>query len=344
MKKIKVLIIEDSKVVRTLLEEVINRDPWLTVVGAVESAEEGIRLLPRLKPDVISLDIRLPGMNGFEATERIMTDHPTPIVICSASVEKEDLKVSINALKAGALSIVEKPDATMRSQFEKMTVELCTQLAIMSEVKVVRQRPGRRITRAVKHPTPVVTGYGPFQMLGIVASTGGPAALEKVLTALPRNFSLPILLVQHITSTFLEGFVGWLSSVTKFPASIAQEGEVPEPGHIYVAPADRHLVVRSGRLYLASSAPVHLQRPSGTVLFESMAKDLGKTGLGILLTGMGEDGAKGLLALREAGGYTIAEDESTAVVYGMPGTAVRLGGVSESLPLHEISGRILELV
>ena len=184
---------------------------------------------------------------------------------------------------------------------------------------------------------------GTCRMLGIVSSTGGPNALAHLLNGLGRNFPLPIVLVQHITASFLDGFASWLESVCPFSVEILKGRVAPAPGTVYLANRDRHLRVARQYLLVDAGDPVCAQRPSGTVLFESMAKTFGRQALGVLLTGMGEDGAEGLLQVRNAGGHTIAEHESTAVVYGMPAAAVRLGGVSESLPLPEIAPRVLEL-
>lgn len=356
--KIRVMIVEDSLVVRRFLEHLIGADPRLEVIASVGSAEEALGLLPHAAPDVISMDIRLPGMNGFEATRRIMAERPTPIVVVSASVEAEDLQISMNALRAGALSVVEKPAGASRANYEALAERLCTQLAIMSQVKVVRQtRRGQgsgvrgqqeeakpRARRAVLSPLAVPPlRPGKFEMLGIVASTGGPQALAKLLGAMPATFPLPIVVVQHITASFLDGFASWLGTVCAFPAALAQDREAPRPGRIYLPPADRHLRVEGAWLRHDGGPAVCLQRPSGTVLFRSMAQSLGGGALAVLLTGMGEDGAEGLAEVRAAGGYTIAEDESTAVVYGMPGAAVRRGGACESLPLPAIAPRIVAL-
>ena len=351
MKKIRVMIVEDSDVIRQYLEHIISCDPRLEVVAAVSSGEEALRRLRRVSPDVISMDIRLPGMSGFDATQRIMTEKPTPIVVVSASVESEDLKITMNALRAGALTVLEKPVGTTHEDYSALAERLCTQLVIMSEVKVVSQRGLRSIavqTTKLKpthqhlvRPTPAGEMS---QMLGIVASTGGPSALVQLLGDLDANYPLPILLVQHITASFLEGFVSWLGGVCPFNVQMIRDGQTPAAGTIHVAPPDRHLRLSGGRLWIDHSAPVCAQRPSGNVLFESMARDLGPGALGVLLTGMGNDGADGLLAIRQAGGYTIAEDESTSVVYGMPAAAVQLGAVCESLPLTAIGARVSELV
>jgi two-component system chemotaxis response regulator CheB len=341
MKRIRVLIVEDSKVIREFLEYIIGRDPRLEVAASVGSAEDALKVLTRLSPDVISMDIRLPGMNGFEATRRIMSEKPTPIVVVSASVECQDLQITMNALQAGALTVLEKPAGSGSADYEALAERLCTQLAIMSQVRVVRRRTSAK--PAPRIPRQTEARPGDYLMLGIVCSTGGPNALVQLLGGLGTGFSLPITLVQHITSSFLEGFASWLASVCPFPIVIVKERMCLAPGKIYVAPRDRHLRVLPGYVQPDSGDPVCAQRPSGTVLFESIADAYGPQALGAILTGMGDDGARGLMKLRNRGGYTIAEDESTAVVYGMPAEAVRMGGVCESLPLPEIAPRILDL-
>ena len=351
-KRIRVMIVEDSRTVREMLEHIVGEDPRLEVVASVGSAEEALKILHQVAPDVISMDIRLPGMNGFEATKRIMSERPTPIVVVSASVESDELNISMNALRAGALSVIEKPVNASHRHYAEIAGRLCTQLVIMSDVRVIRQRARRTLglpppsigqnasgATAIAASTP-----GSFQMLGLVASTGGPNALVKVLAGLGCHVPVPILLVQHITPSFLKGFVTWLNGVSPTRVIEAADGQIPERGIVYVAPAERHLVLEQGCLRLDCGAPVCVQRPSGTVLFRSMARGLGAHCLGVLLTGMGEDGAAGLREVREAGGYTIAEDETTAVVYGMPAAAVTMGAVCESLPLDDIAPRILQLL
>jgi two-component system chemotaxis response regulator CheB len=347
--KIGVLIVEDSDVVRALLEHIINADPRLQVVASVASAEDALDVLRRVSPDVISLDIRLPGMNGFEATRQIMRQKPTPIVVCSASVESEELNITMNALRAGALAVVEKPVGVTRADYERLAQTLCTQLRIMSEVKVVRQRgeatPAipKSGTGPVRSVRPLGVARAAAGVLGIGASTGGPNAIVQVLNDLGRDFPLPILLVQHIMPSFLAGFASWLSGVTPFRAVLAQHGSPLAAGHVYLAPVEHHLGLDRDRIRLTQDAPIASQRPSATVLFQSMAR-LGSAGAGVLLTGMGDDGADGLLALRRAGGFTIAEHESSAVIYGMPKAAVDRGAACECLPLGNIGARVLDWV
>jgi two-component system chemotaxis response regulator CheB len=341
MKKIRVLIVEDSKVIREFLEHIIGQDPRLEIAGAVGSAEVALSILERVSPDVISMDIRLPGMNGFEATERVMSERPTPIVVVSASVECEHLNITMNALQAGALAVLEKPVGTSSAEYAKLAARLCTQLAIMSQVKVVRRRGAPARTQ---RPQPRLTGQrDAYQVLGIVSSTGGPNALVQLLGGLGKDFPLPILLVQHITDSFLEAFASWLGSVCPLPLVVVRDRAILAPGTVFLAAPGHHLRAENGYLQIDKGDPIGLQRPSGNAMFESMAAHFGARAIGVILTGMGADGAEGLLQIRKKGGHTIAEDESTAVVYGMPAEAVRLGAVCESLPMPEIASRILDL-
>ncbi|WP_240772864.1 chemotaxis-specific protein-glutamate methyltransferase CheB [Phragmitibacter flavus] len=351
MKIISVMIVEDSRVVREFLECIIERDPRLKVVASVGTGEEALRVIRHAVPDVISMDIRLPGMNGLELTKRIMTEQPTPIVVVSSEVEDEELKISMNALRAGALAVVQKPVGVSHADYEKVAQSLCTRLAIMSEVRVIRQRVSLRSEAVdvslsaglVKRMEDRVMVRRPA-ILGLVASTGGPSALVKVLNDLMANFPVPVVLVQHITPGFMRGFVKWLNEVVAQEVLEAEEGQRMEAGKVYVAPAECHLAMSErGVLRLDGSAMVSMQKPSGTVLFRSMAKVYGAEACGVLLTGMGEDGALGMRDIHEAGGLTIAEHASTAVVYGMPAAAVELGAVSEVLPLTQIGGRLNEV-
>jgi two-component system chemotaxis response regulator CheB len=345
--RVRVMVVEDSLVVRQLLVHIIASDPRLVVAAAVSSAEEALREIGRVQPDVVSMDIRLPGMDGLDATRQIMSEHPTPIVVIADSIEDSSLKISMNALRAGALTVVEKPVGLSSANYAGIASTICTQLYIMSQVPVVRQRsfaPWRdKVTNTAPKRNPEWSATLP-SIMGIAASTGGPPALAKVLGALPEDFPLPILLVQHMGAPFMEGFASWLNGLMPLKVRLAQDHEIPTAGNVYVAPGDRHLLLSpAGALKVSAEPPVGNQRPSATMLFQSMARSVGRRGLGVILTGMGEDGAQGLVEMRQAGGYGLAEDESTAVVYGMPAAATRMGGVNVSLPLDLIAPRILRL-
>ena len=362
MEKTLVMIIEDSLVVREMLIHIVSEDPRLRVVAAVGSGEEALRALESCSPHVISVDIRLPGMDGFEVTQQIMRIRPTPIVVISNDIDHLSLNISMNALRAGALAVLEKPPGLASADYKASAQRICDQLVSMSTVKVVRQRFSRDLKIASASTAPVevrtaVSAYQPlknpvfqfqgaarFTMLGIVASTGGPNALLQVLQALPNNFPLPIAIVQHITDSFLESFAAWLGTESPFKTVIVNHRAVPEPGKIYLAPVGHHLIVVGGEFQLSAADPVSMQRPSGTVLLQSMAKSLGSRAIGVVLTGMGDDGATGLLQIREAGGYTIAEHQSTAVVYGMPACAERIGAACEMIPVDQIGARLTEIV
>mgnify|MGYP001190433188 CR=1 FL=1 len=356
MKKINVMIVEDSRTVSEFLQHIINRDPRLRVVANVRSGEEALESLRIVSPDIISLDIRLPGMNGLEATQRIMNERPTPIVVVSSDVQDDELNISMNALRAGALAVVQKPVGLKHADYESLASELCTKLAIMSEVRVIRQRYRTFAPKIEPRPVPAAASSssgaqpsaarlegrgGAPRVVGLVASTGGPNAIVQVLNSLTPNVTAPILLVQHITPGFVRGFVGWLDDVVPGLKVVeAVQGMALEPRTVYVAPAAKHLTLGAPfHVNLTDAPAVNAQKPSGTVLFRSLAGQ-GGAAAAVLLTGMGEDGALGMRDMHDAGAYTIVEDESTAIVYGMPAAAVRLGAASAALPLGEIGPRL----
>ena len=343
---VRVMIVEDSLVVRQLLSHIVGRDPRFLVAAAVDSAEAALAEIERVKPDVISMDIRLPGMDGLEATRRIMAQHPTPIVVIADAVEDASLRISMNALKAGALTVVEKPTGPASASYERLADTICTQLFIMSSVPVIRRRNIGAPTPS-RAPITSLARRGAFEQLSyaaLAASTGGPPALARVLGALPGDFPAPVFVVQHMGPAFMEGFARWLDGQTPLSVRVAADGETAEPGQVYVAPGDRHLAVRAGGVMrLTREPPLGGQRPSANVLFSSLAEAAAERALGVLLTGMGEDGAAGLADLAVAGGHTIAEHASTAVVNGMPGAAVRLRAARDVLPLDLIGPRILQL-
>lgn len=344
-KPVRVMLVEDSPTVRTLLCHIVDSDPRLALAAVCASAEEAMDSIETVAPDVISMDIRLPGIDGIEATRRIMADHPTPIVVVADAVHDAALAIAMNALKAGALTVVEKPAGLGAEGYVQIADTIATQLFIMSQVQVIRQRIGVT-ARPAKPPRAQDDHLDALpRVIGIAASTGGPPALASVLSALPTDFPVPILIVQHMGASFMEGFAHWLDAQTKLSVVIAKHGEAPRAGVAYVAAGNKHLTLDAqGRMRLGSEPAIASQRPAATLLFQSLAQNVGAKAAGVILTGMGEDGARGLLEMKQAGAYTIAEDASTAVVHGMPAIAAKLGAAKTILPLDQIGPRLLQLV
>lgn len=344
---IRVLIVEDSPTYRDLLVSILQNSPGLQVVGTARNGAEAVRLARRLKPDVITMDVHMPEMDGFEATRQIMAEIPRPIVMVSASLDKDQRNLTFSALQAGALSVLEKPTLNDSPEVHQA---LATQVKLMSEVKVVR-RWGDSASRPPR-PAPIIeppallrNGSSKIQLVAMASSTGGPGVLAGILSKLPASFPVPILIVQHITPGFGAGLASWLNQQTPLEVRPAWHGAEPKAGQVLIAPDDRHMVVNSsGLVALSDTPPVSGLRPAANMLFHSVAQIYGAMALGIILTGMGGDGADGLLAMRRAGAHTIAQDRGTCIVFGMPAVAIELGAVEQVLPVHQIAAAITALI
>ncbi len=341
---IRVLVVEDSLTSQALLKSLLESDPEIQVIDTASNGEEGVRKAAALLPDLITMDIRMPVMDGFEATRRIMAECPTPIVVVSASVGAPDLKITFNALNAGALDVVEKPSGFENANAETMREKLVTTVKLMAEIKVIRRRallPLAQPAALVRRP---LHRERPTAVIAMGASTGGPAALNTIFKSLPRGFAIPIIVVQHISSGFTKGLVEWLHAESLLPMTVVSGERRIESGNIYFAPDDQHLVFTSrGVLNVHLDPSVSHVRPSATVLFNSVARNYGAEAAGVLLTGMGDDGAVGLEAMHRRGAVTFAQDEATSIVYGMPGVAARLGAVDQILPLESIASALVVL-
>jgi two-component system, chemotaxis family, protein-glutamate methylesterase/glutaminase len=338
---IRALVVEDSSTARTLLTEILASDGDVEVVGAAPNGAEAVEMAKRLKPDVITMDVHMPVMDGFEATRVIMAETPTPIVIVTASVDVREVELSMNALRLGALTVLAKPTGPTDPDFDVQSERLLQTVKTMSQVRVVR----RLLDRTPAGRPRVQPGRARRHIVAIAASTGGPAALARILGELSMDFPAPVLVVQHIANGFVPGFVAWLNSISTLRVKVAEAREPLLPKTVYVAPDDRHLAVAErSTISLPDSPPVGGFRPSGTLLFESVARAFGKAAVAVVLTGMGQDGVAALPLLRGAGGVVIAQDEGSSVVFGMPGAAVSAGQVDETLRLDAIAGRLGELV
>jgi two-component system chemotaxis response regulator CheB len=351
MPKIRVLVVEDSMTVRMRLMEILSGDPEIELVGQAQDGKRAIELCLLHRPDLVTMDMMLPVMTGLAATEYIMAYCPTPILIVSASINRGELFRTYDALAAGAVDVLEKPtgtedDGDWESRFIA-TVKLVSRIRIITRphARLTGQSPPR-VAAPAPLPPPRRPGVDPkFDLVAIGASTGGPGAIVEILQALPANFRLPIVFVLHINEPFGSTFADWLDGQVGRPVAYAREGDpvASAAGRVVMAPASRHLTVRDGRFHLTLDPERHSCRPSVDVLFESIAGHYGPSAIACLLTGMGRDGAAGLLKLREAGALTIAQDEATSVIYGMPREAVLLAAAVQVLRLDEIAARLVSL-
>lgn len=344
----RILLVEDSDTVAMLLTAIFSAEPHMEVVGRARNGKEALTLIEEVRPDVITMDIRMPEMDGFEATRIIMSSNPTPIVVISSSIDDEELKITFRAIEAGALTVLEKPRGTTHADFEARRAELVNTVRAMAEVKVVR-RKAKVPLRQVKDDTRVAPPAhdGAYRLLAIGCSTGGPLALKTILETMPAGFPIPMVVVQHISPGFLGGMISWLQDFTPLKLHLAENYGALLPGHVYFAPDGYHLTVtRDNEQLLAQlndDKPVKGFRPSATPLLESVARACGDDAIGCLLTGMGDDGALGLQKLHNAKSYTFVQDEESCVVFGMPAAALAIGATTNLIQLSNISQHLQQL-
>lgn len=336
---IRVLLVEDSVVQIEILRRVLSLDSTFTIVGEARNGKEGVRLAEELQPDVVLMDVHMPDMNGVDATREIMRRCPVPIVIASATLKKHDIDMGLEALHAGAVSVMAKPEGAVLLNLDKISAKLREAILAASRIRL---KPAgdraltRRSARGSRSPDSI-------EVIGICASTGGPSVLIEILAALPRPFSIPVLLVQHISQGFEESFARWVSGKTGQTVALAAAGQRLTQG-IWMSPTGKHLVLRTPKLLdLPEQSPGDIHCPSGNNLFASLAKHFGSRAAGVLLTGMGDDGARGLLEMKQANGTTIIQDEVSSFIWGMPKAGKDLKAANFELNPQEIAALITDM-
>ena len=337
---IKVLIVDDSKVIQEFLAHILTSDPEIQIVGFASSGSEAIEIARLKKPDIITMDIHMPGLDGYTATHAIMETIPTPIVIVSGSVNTKELSRIFKAIEVGALAVILRPPGFENPLFAAAQKELIQTVKLMSEVKVVRLFPRMRKNENIPAALPQNSekDLKQIRVIAIGASTGGPTVLQKILSRLPKDLPVPVLIVQHIAAGFVNGFKEWLSATSGIPIKIAEHGEPLTAGVGYIAPDNFHMgISNSKKIILSDNPPENGSRPSAGYLFRSVAQSVGQDALGVLLTGMGKDGAADLKTMREKGAITIVQNEESSIVFGMPGEALRIGAADKALSPEKIS-------
>ena len=360
-----VVVVDDSAVQRRFARAAIEADGGLTVIGEARNGRDAIALVERLRPQAVLMDLHLPVMNGIEAIERIMAARPTPIIVYSAFVDGEDRENAAAALAAGAVDVMEKPAANSPGGLDDYAESLRRRLRVAGRVKVITH-PRARLggggpttvsTRSLGGPARTVgpgptPGSGstlelsprPVRVVAIGASTGGPQALNNVLAQLPADFAAAVVVVQHMADGFIEGLAGWLDSTCALPVSVGGNGRRLTPGTVTIAPSGLNFIVHDQLRVTTHEPPAsqyHVPGIDATLM--SIADTVGRDAVGVLLTGMGRDGAAGMKCMRDAGAFTIAQDEQTSAVYGMPAAAVAIDAADLQLPLEDIGPAVRRL-
>lgn len=383
---IRVVVVDDSALMRRIITELLEHDPMIRVVGTAGDGRAAIAMVQQLRPDVVTMDVRMPVMDGLATTEHLMAYCPTPILVLTASLASHDIDITFKMLGAGALEIFEKPSGANPQALERAGHALIRRIKLLARVKVVTHLRGRRKTNSPLEPLadpgraqpavlqplrpvgvpvaasrtrapdsvrapstqrahvaqPAKLAFFPIIVIG--ASTGGPRVVHQILGGLPCNLLAAVVVVQHIAAGFSAGMVEWLAHASKMPISLAQEGQTIRPGEVLIAPDLRDLLITNEGTIHLSETPLLIQRPAIDITMQAAAEVFGARAIGVLLTGMGRDGAYGMLTIRRARGYTIAQDEASSAIFGMPRAAIQLDAIDEVLSPALIAARLVELV
>lgn len=347
---LRILLVDDSALTRRLLRGLLESDPMICVVGEAGDGRVALDMVAELRPDLIILDVRMPVMDGVETTRQVMAYHPTPILVLTASLSGYDVDITFQMLGAGALDVMEKPNLSDAAAVDRARRQLIQKVKLLSRVKVVTHLRGRR--KATMAPpvepqhlaalpaVPFILQPSAFPIVVIGASTGGPRVVRQILGGLPADLDAAVLVVQHIAQGFSAGMVEWLAGGSALPLALAAEGMPLRPGGVLVAPDNADLLIQPGGVVHLSRGPVLLSRPAIDVTMQSAVEHFGGAVIGVLLTGMGRDGAFGMRAIRRAGGHTIAQDAASCAIYGMPRAAVELDAAEIVLPPERIAEAI----
>lgn len=359
---IRVVVVDDSRLMQRMITDLLQQDPAVIVVGTASNGRDAIELIERLRPDVVTMDVRMPVMDGLATTEHLMAYCPTPILVLTASLARHDIDITFKMLGAGALDVVEKPSGHDPRALARAGHDIVRRIKLLARVKVVTHLRGRRRSADVPPPpqparpssAPVAqpaahvarpsSADADFAVIVLGASTGGPRVVQQILSDLPAGFRAAVFVVQHIAEGFSDGMAEWLAASCRLPVQVAREGLPIQPGMVLVAPSGSDLLLTRDRRIHLSHNSLLLQRPSVDVAMQAIADLFGSRVIGVLLTGMGRDGAYGMLTIRKAGGHTIAQDEASSAIFGMPRAAIALGSAAEVLPASRIASRLIELV
>ncbi|MEZ4524396.1 MAG: chemotaxis-specific protein-glutamate methyltransferase CheB [Desulfobacterales bacterium] len=332
MNPVRVLVVDDSSFARELITAILSEDRDIAVAGHAVNGADALKKVEELRPDIVTMDIDMPVMDGLEAISRIMSSHALPILVVTS---RADANTAYHAISKGALEVIPKPDVNAAS-----AAEFSRKVRLLARVRVISHI--RRDSSSRMEMLPRTGGNRPGKLVAIASSTGGPKALSHLLSALPEYFPCPIMVAQHIAPDFVSGLVNWLDKIVPLKVKSGVRGEMLMPGTVYISPSEKHMRAEQGkRIGFTPAQAGDIYFPSCNILLTSAAEVYGAGSIGVILTGMGDDGISGLQAVKNAGGFTIAQDEQTSVIFGMPRVAIEKGCVDKVLPIHKIAEELM---